>query len=86
MSSSSLSYILANTRLFGRFLLCSPTRKREASFFFDQNARDVESSKGWIGFALLKDTASGRLSIICVRALQVIEMVIIFGQIQLECE
>lgn len=51
-------------RLFGLFFECKPTRKREASFLFDQNASELLSSNGWIALDLLNETASGFFSCI----------------------
>lgn len=38
------------TRPWGRFLVCVPTRNREASFFEDQKVSDEASSNGRITF------------------------------------
>lgn len=69
MSMTSLSNVRAKMRLFGRFFECRPTRKSEASFFFDQKASEVLSSNGCMALLLLKEIASGFFS--CIYTTQV---------------
>lgn len=62
MSNTRPSNIRVKMRLSGLFLLCSPVRKSEASFFPAKNSSDEASSKGWISFFREKEIADGRLS------------------------
>ena len=43
---------LPRIKLFGRFLLCEPNPKKDASFFSHRNSKDVSSSNGRFSFRL----------------------------------
>lgn len=58
----------AQTSPCGRFLVCEPTRKSEASFLDAQNASELESSNGRIAFDFENEIAWGFLSWFCGRA------------------
>jgi hypothetical protein len=59
ISRTRPSNVRTKVNPFGRFLLCDPTTKSEASFFPLKNSSELtpwdgSASKGWMGFFLLK--------------------------------